>query len=71
VTEPSGTARAMSAEEPLIRLEDVHKWFGNLHVLKGVDLTMVQRDVVVVLGPSGGGGRFGSGTRTSPTSEGT
>ena len=23
------------AGEPLIRLEDVHKWFGNLHVLKG------------------------------------
>jgi polar amino acid transport system ATP-binding protein len=36
-------------------MEDVHKWFGNLHVLKGVDLAMVQRDVVVVVGPSGGG----------------
>jgi ABC-type polar amino acid transport system ATPase subunit len=39
----------------LVRLEGVHKWFGNLHVLKGVDLTMQQRDVVVVIGPSGGG----------------
>jgi len=36
-------------------MEDVHKWFGNLHVLKGVDLAMQQRDVVVVIGPSGGG----------------
>ena len=41
--------------EPLIRLEGVHKWFGNLHVLKGVDLAMLKRDVVVVIGPSGGG----------------
>jgi ABC-type polar amino acid transport system ATPase subunit len=44
-----------SRKEPLVRLEGVHKWFGNLHVLKGVDLTMQQRDVVVVIGPSGGG----------------
>ena len=43
------------SREPLIRLEGVHKWFGNLHVLKGVDLAMLQRDVVVVIGPSGGG----------------
>jgi polar amino acid transport system ATP-binding protein len=44
-----------AAGDALVRLEDVHKWFGNLHVLKGVDLSMQQRDVVVVIGPSGGG----------------
>jgi ABC-type polar amino acid transport system ATPase subunit len=43
------------AREPLIRLEGIHKWFGNLHVIKGVDLALQQRDVVVVIGPSGGG----------------
>jgi len=43
------------AGEPLIRLEGIHKWFGNLHVIKGVDLTLQQRDVVVIIGPSGGG----------------
>ena len=41
--------------QALVRLENVHKWFGNLHVLKGVDLTMHQRDVLVVIGPSGSG----------------
>ena len=46
---------AARSSGPLVRLEGVHKWFGNLHVLKGVDLTMQQRDVVVVIGPSGGG----------------
>ena len=43
------------AGEPLIRLEGIHKWFGNLHVIKCVDLALQQRDVVVVIGPSGGG----------------
>ena len=43
------------AGEPLIRLEGIHKWFGTLHVIKGVDLALQQRDVVVVIGPSGGG----------------
>ena len=40
---------------PLVRLEGVHKWFANLHVLRGIDLTIQQRDVVVVIGPSGSG----------------
>ena len=40
---------------PLVRLEGIHKWFGNLHVLRGIDLTIQQRDVVVVVGPSGSG----------------
>jgi ABC-type polar amino acid transport system ATPase subunit len=41
--------------EPLIRLEGVHKWFGDLHVLKGIDLRVEPREVVVVIGPSGSG----------------
>jgi len=52
--DPSPSA-TIEAREALVRLEDIHKWFGNLHVLKGVDLEMQQRDVVVVIGPSGGG----------------
>jgi polar amino acid transport system ATP-binding protein len=40
---------------PLVRLEGIHKWFGNLHVLRGVDVAIQQRDVVVVIGPSGSG----------------
>ena len=55
MSQPAGSARAEDVREPLVRLEDVNKWFGNLHVLKGVDLEMYQRDVVVVVGPSGGG----------------
>ena len=41
--------------DPLIRLEGIHKWFGDNHVLKGIDLEMSQGQVVVVIGPSGSG----------------
>ena len=41
--------------EPLIRLEGVHKWFGDNHVLRGVDLSIAAGEVVCVIGPSGSG----------------
>jgi polar amino acid transport system ATP-binding protein len=41
--------------EALIRLEGIHKWFGDNHVLKGIDLEMSKGQVVVVIGPSGSG----------------
>jgi ABC-type polar amino acid transport system ATPase subunit len=41
--------------ETLVRLEGVHKWFGDLHVLKGIDLRVESQEVVVVIGPSGSG----------------
>jgi glutamine transport system ATP-binding protein len=40
---------------PLVRLDGVHKWFGDLHVLKGIDLAVEPQEVVVVIGPSGSG----------------
>jgi polar amino acid transport system ATP-binding protein len=39
----------------LVRLENVHKWFGNNHVLRGIDLTVEKGSVVVIIGPSGSG----------------
>jgi glutamate transport system ATP-binding protein len=41
--------------EPLVVLDGVNKWFGELHVLKDVDLTVDRGEVVVVIGPSGSG----------------
>jgi glutamate transport system ATP-binding protein len=41
--------------EPLVRLSSVNKWFGDLHVLQDVDLTIDRGEVVVVIGPSGSG----------------
>ncbi len=40
---------------PLIRLEGLHKWFGDNHVLRGIDLEVQRGSVVVVIGPSGSG----------------
>jgi ABC-type polar amino acid transport system ATPase subunit len=41
--------------EPIIRVRDLHKYFGPLHVIKGVDLDVRPQEVVVIIGPSGGG----------------
>jgi general L-amino acid transport system ATP-binding protein len=41
--------------EPIINLENVHKWFGRLHVLRGINLAIRAGEVVVVCGPSGSG----------------
>jgi glutamate transport system ATP-binding protein len=41
--------------EPLIVLDGVNKWFGPLHVLRDVDLSVDRGEVVVVIGPSGSG----------------
>ncbi|MGW0811508.1 amino acid ABC transporter ATP-binding protein [Nonomuraea sp. NPDC002799] len=39
----------------MVELADVHKSFGALHVLRGIDLRVRQGEVTVVLGPSGSG----------------
>jgi glutamate transport system ATP-binding protein len=41
--------------EPLVVVEGVNKWFGDLHVLQDIDLTVDRREVVIVIGPSGSG----------------
>ncbi|MFC4584622.1 amino acid ABC transporter ATP-binding protein [Sphaerisporangium corydalis] len=40
---------------PLVRVENVNKNFGALHVLRDISLTVSRGEVVVVIGPSGGG----------------
>ena len=40
---------------PMVRIRDVHKRFGTLEVLKGIDLDVQQGEVVCVIGPSGSG----------------
>ena len=40
---------------PLIEIEDLHKSFGSLKVIKGVTTTIHKGEIVVIIGPSGGG----------------
>jgi general L-amino acid transport system ATP-binding protein len=42
-------------EEIMIQMVDVHKWYGQFHVLKNIDLTVRKGERIVVCGPSGSG----------------
>jgi polar amino acid transport system ATP-binding protein len=42
-------------DQPMVRAENVHKSFGRLEVLKGIDLDVRQGEVCCVIGPSGSG----------------
>ncbi len=39
----------------MVKVKNLHKSFGDLHVLKGIDLEVQKGEVVVVIGPSGSG----------------
>ena len=39
----------------MIEMIDVHKWFGDYHVLKGIHLTVQKQERIVICGPSGSG----------------
>jgi general L-amino acid transport system ATP-binding protein len=40
---------------PIIAIENMHKWFGDFHVLKDVNLTVQKGERIVICGPSGSG----------------
>ncbi|MFN4073887.1 MAG: amino acid ABC transporter ATP-binding protein [Thermus sp.] len=41
--------------DPIIRIHNLHKWFGALHVLKGIHLEVAPGERLVIIGPSGSG----------------
>ena len=41
--------------EPIIHIENIHKYFGHVHALNGVSLDVEKGEVVVIIGPSGSG----------------
>jgi ABC-type polar amino acid transport system ATPase subunit len=48
-------SQADRRDQPMIRVRGLQKYFGPLHVIKGVDLDVMPSEVVVIIGPSGGG----------------
>ena len=55
-TEPvGGQTKDLSGARDMIVCEGVSKWFGDFQALDGVTATVREQEVVVVLGPSGGG----------------
>ena len=53
VTEQGSAATASG--QALVVLSNVNKWYGDLNVLKDIDLTVKKGEVIVVIGPSGAG----------------
>jgi len=53
--ESTENAEARSQEEAMIEFIDVHKWFGEFHVLQGINLTVTKQERIVICGPSGSG----------------
>lgn len=44
-----------AASQEILRIENLHKRFGNLEVLKGLNLSVKRAETIVIIGPSGGG----------------
>ncbi len=43
------------SDQPMIEITDMHKWYGDFHVLKDINLTVMKGERIVVCGPSGSG----------------
>ncbi len=51
----SSTPGPVVSDKPMIELRDVHKWYGQFHVLKDINLEVEKGERIVICGPSGSG----------------
>jgi polar amino acid transport system ATP-binding protein len=51
----STAEQELATTVPMVKAESVHKSFGSVEVLKGIDLEVAPREVMCVIGPSGSG----------------
>jgi polar amino acid transport system ATP-binding protein len=49
------SSTTVSNDRIVVQIEKVNKYFGSLHVLKDIDLTVARNEAVVIIGPSGSG----------------
>jgi len=45
----------ISSEDTVIEIIDMHKWYGDFHVLSNINLNVKRKEIIVVCGPSGSG----------------
>lgn len=48
-------AKSAKQSEIVVKIEDMHKWYGQFHVLKDINLDVAQGERIVICGPSGSG----------------
>jgi general L-amino acid transport system ATP-binding protein len=53
--ELSKKAEKKTSNDAMIEITDMHKWFGDFHVLQGINLTVQKKERIVICGPSGSG----------------
>ena len=53
--ESASVSQTRPATEPIIQVIGMHKWFGDFHVLKDINLTVYRGERIVICGPSGSG----------------
>ena len=51
----SKKAEKKTSDDAMIEITDMHKWFGDFHVLQGINLTVKEKERIVICGPSGSG----------------
>ncbi len=51
----AATATNWTADQPMVSIQGVHKSFGDLEVLKGVSMDIMQGECICIIGPSGSG----------------
>src|SRR5215470_12173950 len=54
-TQPGGPPMETTRHQVAIEMSGVHKWYGDFHVLRDINLTIERRERIVVCGPSGSG----------------
>ena len=55
MAEAAAVVRSTAADDVMIQMVGVHKWYGQFHVLKDIDLTVYKGERIVICGPSGSG----------------
>ena len=53
--ELSKKAEKKTSDDAMIEITDMHKWYGDFHVLQGINLTVAKKERIVICGPSGSG----------------
>ena len=55
MTETPAPSDMTTGDEPIIRIIDMHKWYGDFHVLSDINLSVNKGERIVICGPSGSG----------------